>query len=224
VQSLIDLLLPPRCSICGRSGPLVCSRCLLAMPLLDGPVCARCGAPTDRPLPVCAHCRDHRLGCATARAALDHRDGGRVLVHRLKGGALRALAGPAAGLVAIVVPRPQADAITWVPGDRLRTLRRGGHPPEQLARALSERWGIEPLPLLRARGRRRPQRGLDHAARRRNVRDAFAASGEPPPSVVLVDDVLTTGATIAACGRALRTAGAERVHAVTLARVVALGP
>jgi predicted amidophosphoribosyltransferase len=70
------------------------------------------------------------------------------------------------------------------------------------------------------RGPLRPQRGLALAGRRANVRDAFAAVGRAPPSVALVDDVYTTGATAAAASTALRGAGARRIHVVTLARAV----
>jgi predicted amidophosphoribosyltransferase len=76
--------------------------------------------------------------------------------------------------------------------------------------------------LLDVRRARRPQRGLGITERRANVRDAFRATGTPPRAVCLVDDVLTTGATLSACAAELRGAGAERVHAVTLARVVRL--
>ncbi len=220
MPSLLDLLLPGRCALCARSGPLVCAHCLALLPLLDGPICERCGAPTVRALDACRECRGRRLGYTTARAAVAHAGLGRSLAHRLKGGSLRALANHGAGLIAIVVPPPGADLVTWVPGDRWRTVQRGGHPPELLARSLAQRWRLPAEPLLRSRGHRRPQRGLDPVARRRNVRDAFTARAGVPRRVVLVDDVLTTGATLSACGRALRDAGAERVDGVALARVV----
>jgi predicted amidophosphoribosyltransferase len=73
-------------------------------------------------------------------------------------------------------------------------------------------------PLLATAGRRRPQRGLRSAQRRANVRNAFRAATTPPASVILVDDVHTTGATLSECGTVLRRAGAARVSAVTLAR------
>ena len=187
--------------------------------LLDGPVCARCGAPAARPVDDCAGCRGRRLGFVSARAALRYDDEtGRALVHGLKEGGLRALAAPAAGLMALVIPRPDADVLTWVPADPIRQALRGYHPPQLLAEELSRRWGLPARPLLDGPLWRRPQRGLTRAARRRNVRSAFAARRGAEGRVVLVDDVHTTGATLSAAARALRAGGAGVVFAVSLAR------
>ncbi|HEY6472418.1 MAG TPA: hypothetical protein VIY26_05975, partial [Acidimicrobiales bacterium] len=84
-----------------------------------------------------------------------------------------------------------------------------------------ERWGVPARPLLAAAPIRRTQRGLDHVARRRNVRGAFRPTGELHGArIAVVDDVFTTGATLSACAAALRKGGAGPVVAVTLARVV----
>jgi predicted amidophosphoribosyltransferase len=218
MASPLDLLTPPRCVLCSRAGPLLCPACMLQLPLIGGPLCERCGAPAERPLDACAECRGRRLGFDTARAAMLHDGAGRRLVHALKTGRLRALADHGAGLVTVVVERPDAGGVTWVPPDRWRTIRRGCHPAELIGRALAARWEMPAASLLATTGRRRPQRGLRSAQRRANVRDAFRAGGEPPPSVILVDDVHTTGATLSECATVLRRAGASRVWAVTLAR------
>jgi predicted amidophosphoribosyltransferase len=111
-------------------------------------------------------------------------------------------------------------ALTFIPPDGERSLSRGHHPAESLARGLGERWDLPVEPLL---GRVRPvsqQRGLRLGDRRRNVRGAFASLGRAPPSIVLVDDVYTSGATAASASSALRRAGARRVEIVTFARAV----
>lgn len=132
----------------------------------------------------------------------------------------RDLARVAAGLVVAAVQRIDAEAITFVPGDRDRGLRRGHSPPERLARELGSFWDLPAVPLL-ARLRATPrQRGLGLQERRRNVTGAFGASGDSPRRVALVDDIYTTGSTANACATVLRRAGAERVDVVTFARAV----
>jgi competence protein ComFC len=221
VRALLDLLVPARCALCGRGGDPVCAQCVAALPVLGGPECARCGKPTAEPVADCRECHGRRLGFDTAVAAIAFEGGGRDLVVRFKDAGLRGLAELAAGLIATVVARPECDVVTWVPGDRWRTVHRGYHPAQVLAVALARRWQMPAQGLLGAAPLRRPQRGLDLAARRRNVRGAFRprATGAGR-RVVLVDDVYTTGATLSACGTALRRGDAAAVAAVSLARVV----
>jgi predicted amidophosphoribosyltransferase len=220
---ILDLLLPACCALCGRGGEPVCPACAHALPLLGGPACARCGKPTVAPVADCRECRGRRLGFEAAAAAVAFEGRGRDLVLRFKEGGLRGLAATSAGLIATVCPAPECDALTWVPGDRWRTLRRGYHPARELALGLADRWGVPARPLLAAAPLRRRQRGLAHVARRRNVRGAFhAASALSGERIAVVDDVFTTGATLSACAAALRRGGAGPVVAVTLARVVRL--
>ncbi|MGH3105011.1 MAG: phosphoribosyltransferase family protein, partial [Gaiellaceae bacterium] len=103
--------------------------------------------------------------------------------------------------------------------DPERVLERAHHPAEALARELAARWDLPLEPLL-TRRHARPQRGLSRAERRRNVATVRADGTRAPPRVVLVDDVYTTGTTVAAAASALRAAGARRVRAVTFARAV----
>jgi predicted amidophosphoribosyltransferase len=127
----------------------------------------------------------------------------------------------AAGLVAEIVPRPAADVITYIPPDGDRSVRRGHHPARRLARDLGELWDLDVATLLRRAGPVARQTGLSRTERRRNVRGAFV--GRPAHgvrSVILVDDVFTTGATADAGARALRAAGARAVHVVTFARAL----
>jgi predicted amidophosphoribosyltransferase len=133
---------------------------------------------------------------------------------------LRKIARFAAELVADSIAAPRADAICFVPPDGERSLKRGHHPAERLARELGERWGLEVAQLLARSGSRRRQRGLPLSERRRNVRGVFRPVDDAPGSLVLVDDVYTSGATVAAAASALRKAGARRVEVVTFARAV----
>jgi predicted amidophosphoribosyltransferase len=217
---MFDLLLPQRCLACGAFGAQLCARCRGHLPRIRPPLCARCGAPTAWPVLRCRECAGRRLAFASARAALAYDRTVRALVAGWKEHGLRRLSRLVADVVVETVPRPDAAMLTFVPPDPDRRLIRGHHPPERLAHELAVRWRLPVAPLL---VRTRPiarQRGLSRSERRRNVAGAFAASARPPPRVALVDDVYTSGATVAAAASALRRAGARRVEIVTLARAI----
>jgi predicted amidophosphoribosyltransferase len=144
----------------------------------------------------------------------------RTLVAAWKERGLRQAARLAAEEIVTVVPRPHVAALAFVPPDRDRTLWRGYHPSESLARALGGRWELPVLELLSRTRVATRQRGLPLADRRRNVAGAFAPRGRAPPRVALVDDVYTSGATANAAASALRKGGARSVVVVTFARAV----
>jgi ComF family protein len=217
---LLELVLPRRCVACGSPGDCFCARCRGSLVRLTPPLCARCGAPTAWPVERCRECAGRRLAFASARAAVTYAGPTRALVSAWKERGLHPGGALAAGLVAEVVPRPVADVITYIPPDGDRSLRRGYHPAAELARELAARWGLDCERLLdRTRAGRR-QTGLSVAERRRNVSGAFGVVTTPARTVVLVDDVYTTGATVAAAASALRAAGARHVQVVTFARAV----
>jgi predicted amidophosphoribosyltransferase len=217
---LVDLIVPRRCGICARVGDSVCAGCLPLLVRCGPPWCERCGAPGPWPVARCAECAGRRLAFASARAALVYDAHARAFVRSWKERGRRDLSAVAAGLVAQLLPCPAVEAITFVPPDRDRELRRGHSTTAALARELSGAWGVPAEPLLRRRGGGRPQRGLPRAQRRRNVSGAFAATGASPRRVCLVDDVYTTGATASACATELRRAGARRVEVIAFARAV----
>lgn len=199
---------------------MLCAVCHDGLRRLHGPMCARCGAPTAWQVSRCSECAGRRIGFATARAAVAYDEYTRPLVAAWKERGLRCLTGVVADLVTEVVRPPPILALAPVPADRDRTLWRGQGSAEALAQALGERWS---LPVLTALHRARPtprQRGLDRAARRKNVREAFRSAGAVLARIGLVDDVYTTGATVLAAATELRRNGACEVHVVTFARAI----
>jgi ComF family protein len=218
---VLGVLLPQRCLVCGVGGAQLCLRCRSGLPRLEPPLCERCGAPTAWPVRRCRECAGRRLAFASARAAVAYEEDVRRLVAAWKEHGLRRLADDAAALVVERVQRPtHATLLAFVPAERGRRLERGHHPAERLARALARAWELPCEPVL-ARVRHPPrQRGLSLAERRRNVAGAFAAARRVRGDVVLVDDVYTSGATVAAAASALRAAGASSVAVVTFARTI----
>jgi predicted amidophosphoribosyltransferase len=199
---------------------VLCERCRAGLRRLTGPRCERCGAPTAWPVARCRECSGRRLAFASARAAVAYDGTVARFVAAWKEHGRRTLACVAADLVAEVLAPPSARVLTFVPPDGERRLQRGHHPAARLARELGARWSLDVVQLLSRPGWRRPQRGLSLAKRRRNVSGAFRPCAEAPRTVVLVDDVYTSGATVSAAASALRKAGAHRVHVVTFARAV----
>lgn len=191
--------------------------------------CASCRTPFQNPFPLdaegrCALCRSGLRGFDAAYSFGAYEGVLRKLIHLYKYGKVRTLARPLSGMLAQAMPRDEAfDAAVPVPLNWRRQLHRGFNQAELLAQGLSRRTGI---PVIRALGRVRStptQAGLSNRARRQNVSRAFRARGGSRhiqgKRILLIDDVLTTGATAASCALALKQAGARRVALLTVARV-----
>jgi predicted amidophosphoribosyltransferase len=216
---VLELLLPQRCLVCAIGGTPLCATCRARLPPLTPPLCGRCGAPTAWPVARCRECAGRRLAFASARAALRYDEQVRRLVRAWKEQGQRGLAEDAAAIVAERLAWPDAGLVTFVPPDPGRRLTRGYHPAQRLAQALARRWQLPCEPRLERSGGSHRQRGLSLAERRRNVRGAFRAEAVQG-TIVLVDDVYTSGATADAAASALRAAGARRVEVVTFARAI----
>jgi ComF family protein len=237
VDPLLDLVFPAVCPVCAtRSDDPVhrpfCGPCWAALPVGLGPGCSVCGEPfagLAGALP-CDACRRTPPPYAFARAVAQYRDGMREAIHAMKYRGRPVLATPLgrllaeAGTRALPIPSGDWDGLVPVPLHPARLAERGFNQAELLAAPCAARWRLPVLgrALVRARPTL-PQTDLDAAARRANVRDAFRVlhpSEVRGRRILLVDDVLTTGATAGAAARALRAAGATAVGVLTLARVV----
>jgi len=237
--AFVDLLFPPFCPLCrarldeGRRDPL-CGPCWDGLERLPPPYCRTCGRPFPafeggRPVEgsPCEPCRRRRPPFGYARAAAVYGERVREAVHALKFEGKTALARPLGDLLAeagsAMLAVGAVDCLVPVPLHPSREAERGFNQSVLLANRVGRRWGVPVEP--RALRRRRPtlsQTDLDAERRRANVRGAFTLSRSAAVEgrhVLLIDDVFTTGATVAECARVLLEAGASAVGVLTLARV-----
>jgi ComF family protein len=189
---------------------LVCVRGCVGCGEQGGDICPACSARLR-----ISSCGPRPRGIDRVVAACAYEGAGRALVLRLKVGAAKSAAQPLVGAMrrAAVKAGGLRGTVTWVPGKPGDMRRRGFDHAELLATQLSADIG---LPCRRLLDRRRiplDQAALSASERRANLAGAFRADFSPP-EVVLVDDVVTTGATAEACARALRAGGARAVHLV----------
>ena len=233
-RRFLDAILPPQCLSCrdlvAEPGQL-CAECWSGIRFIDAPFCAVCGRPFEfdaGPETLCGDCAAHLPAYTRARAVMIYDEASRDLILGFKRGD-RLEGAPAFGQWMVRSGRSLldgADFILPVPLHRRRLFARRFNQAAVLAHAIGKSAGIPVLADGLVRKRATPsQAGLSRAGRYRNVRGAFAVRPRRRDTlrgrhVVLVDDVMTTGATIESCARALLKGGAARVSVITLARVI----
>jgi ComF family protein len=233
IQGLLQLLYPSLCAVCARpvppGQPLFCADCEAVLTADPHLICPRCAAPVGPHVPLgsgCTGCRGTTLHFEQVIRLGPYEGVLREVVLRLKhapGALLAELLGERwAVWGAARLGTVQADVVIPVPLHWLRRFRRGYNQSEALARALAPGLGLPCRPGWLRRVRNTPhQTGQSLASRRRNVQDAFRARPRASlrgKTVLLIDDVLTTGSTCNEAAKALRTAGAARVVVAVLAR------
>ena len=249
-NNLLRILLAPACAACDApldeplGGP-VCPACWQSVSHLSPPWCRRCGdalpqLSSQAPSELCNRCRQSTWCLGAIRSAGVYDGALRQIIHAFKYEGRRALAAPLAALMrdAGADVLRGATAVVPVPLSRRRAATRGFNQSDDLARLL----GAPVWRVLRRRRHGPPQAGLGADGRAANVADAYGTAwattllgraGAPWPrsarglrgaTLVVVDDVLTTGATVEACARVLTAAGAAEVRALTVARAVTRHP
>ena len=211
-----------RCAGCGRGPWPFCPGCVQTIVVLSPPWCRRCGAPSQRSPSTCRDCPPPPL--AVSRAPYGFDGPVRRAIHRLKFGGWRPVADALATAMVRVwdeAPWAPPDVVTWVPLSRRRLADRGYDQAKTLASAVAPRLEVPSVRILRRVADAGPQARRGGAERRRSMEGVFAATRPASGRILLVDDVLTTGATAAACAEALRVAGASDVALLTAARSVA---
>ena len=233
-QGLLDLLIPPHCSICAcllapgdKKG--ICSSCLAGVAYLSGSQCVICGRELHGPagsVHRCAACLQQPPGYSRAKSIVRYAPPITDLLFRLKYHADTTVVPAIRELIAgyDFTPFKACDLIVPVPLFRRRLQDRGLNQSLILAQIFFPERSTQIVPDLLGRIRwTAPQTGLTGAARRQNLRGAFRVRDArlvAGKSLTLVDDVFTTGTTVAECSRALRQAGCGEVTVITLARVV----
>jgi ComF family protein len=230
-RALVSLVVPPVCVGCREpelSGSAVCPRCERLLVCVPEPRCLTCAAPVGRAGDRCGECRGRSLAFRCAWSAFTYEGVARRLVAALKSRGALSAAGFMGAQIAARAPGSLLEGpLVPVPAHRFRRHRHGFNQATELARAISRAAAVPVLDLLRRDAASVAQTGLERRARLANTGHSIGVNGRRlgsgealPPLLVLVDDVYTTGATLDACARALREAGASEIVALTFARAV----
>lgn len=233
LRPVLDYVLPPRCPACGvivDDLGLLCGDCWSSVDFIGEPLCARCGV--DIPASagegaLCGACIAQPPPFDRARAVMRYGETGRTIAHRLKYGRRVSLADVMANHMARLLPHEGREDVILVPVPlhRWRIWTRGFNQAALIASRIGRRTGLPvELDLIRRIKSTPPLHALRRSERAKIVQGAFALgpganSKLIGKTVILVDDIWTTGATASACARLLRKGGASQIHIICWARV-----
>ena len=228
IDFMTDILFPRRCPVCGGivlpKGDLICPGCMTKLSWVRRPVCKKCGKEVlDETIEYCYDCTRHKRSFDYGLSLINYDETASRSMARIKYNNRREYL----DFYSEAMVRKMGKRIRFMAGDVLipvpvhpsRRRERGFNQAEELAWRLSAKTGIPADQSILKRTRNTaPQKSLDPAGRLKNLEQAFTAGHLPPNirSVILVDDIYTTGSTIEACTRVLKKAGMEHVYFVTI--------
>jgi competence protein ComFC len=234
--SLVELFFPRQCAGCQKSWLHIrqgfwCEACQEELPWIAPPICPRCGRPFPKspssPDHLCGDCLQSAFLFDSARSATQHSGVVRKRIHQLKFGGRLFWAPPLAELLVDLFRREESapvDIIFPVPLHVRRLRQRGFNQAGLLAKAFGRRLGLPVLyDVLVRKCWTEPQTRLNREERLKNVRDAFQVldiGKVKDLSVLIIDDVYTTGTTLNECAKTLKSVGASAVHALTVCRAL----
>ncbi len=222
LKTLIGLVYPPRCPGCLKmTDDLLCPECAAQVPQFADRICNFCGKPTLVIVARCRDCREKTLYFDSARALWAYEGIARDIVHAFKYGNQKSLAYALGERLASL--SVETNIITWVPLTRKKRWSRGYNQAHLLARRLSSLLGVPHAALLRRTRQTQDQNRLDLRGRKANIQNAFGPLNSDitdGAAITLVDDVYTSGSTVAECAKVLKENGAVSVHVLTLARTL----
>ena len=226
-SGVLDLIYPPHCLVCkGPGNDYLCAECVEKIDIIQPPCCRKCGVPCDPTVYICAECREREYYFEFARSVGIYENELRDAIHALKFACQELMARPLGELMARCYATSglpgKVDVAVPIPIHRSRLVERGFNQSAEIARVLCKRISL-PLQtgaLVKTR-KTRDQVNLPEDQRFTNLEGAFAVPDPHPIAgkrVLIIDDVLTTGATANEAAKTLRSAGASAVYAYTLAR------
>lgn len=212
------------CDVCARevfAGERICAACYKALPFITPPFCPLCGRQEGEE-GICLDCKQRPLGVELARAPLNYDGEAARLVLRFKQGAKYLYRTLSALMLPKLKELPAADGLVFIPMTKRAERKRGYNQSRLLADELSRKTGIPLIDAVQKKRETPAQKALGRAERESNLQGVFHVahrSAVRDKTLIIIDDVLTTGATVSEMAAVLKRAGAQKVYALTFASV-----
>lgn len=226
IRLFLDLLYPTRskCNVCGRAeSGTVCNICMSSLDYLQGITCLHCGKQLNEQYPysICPDCKAGVFYYERAYSCFEYKGMGKVLMHKFKYEGKVQLSKVVAGLMEERLKNEglKTDAIVPVPIHAKKFEARGFNQSHVIARELGERTGLPVIDCLERTKETKAQYNLDRAQRHLNIVDAFSVriryNIDKYKSILLLDDIYTTGSTVNECSKVLKKAGVKAIYVIT---------